>query len=264
MKLFNFDIFKSKKSEPDIQENDTFKRERTSLDNCMSSMPYINSAILERGSNGYLNYGLFKVKGIDHNGKSVSFEINSISEESARQQVISGGLSEPITVTPIEFRPPTVQQLEYALDLGITMPEDVCHEDVSCLINRVNEDDEKSPPIPLAIYADRKGAHFSAWIGEKAFFNMLFMKLEHRDRLAFFAYCVYCYLYSKDIGNLDDSDECGLFYEFADSYSADVMVNSSLNKMEGASLIAFGNYDGKTGTAAYIVAAKFFLERTSN
>lgn len=247
MKLFNF-----KKNEQE--------RERSSLNNCKSSMPYINSAIFERGSNGYLNYGLFEIKGTDSDGKNVSFKINSINEESARQQVLSSGLSDPVTVTPVEFKKPTAQQIEYALDLGITIPEDVCHEDLSCLINRVNEDDEKSPPVPLAIYADRKGAHFSAWIGNKTFMNLLFLKLEHRDRLAFFAYCVYCYLFSKPVGNLDESEDADMFYNFADEYSADVMLNSSLNKMEGSSLIEFGTYDGKTSTAAYIVAAKYFLE----
>ena len=252
MKLFNF---KSKKNEPDNKNAEAFKRERMKLSDCTSTMPFINSEIFERGSNGYLNYGLYEVK-----GGSVKYKINAINETAARQHVLCSGFAGECEVTPIEFKTPTVQQLEYALDLGITIPEDVCHEDVSCLINRVNEDDEKSPPLNLAVYADRKGAQFSAWIGEKAFLNMLFMKLEHRDKLAFFAYCVYCYLYSKAVENLDDSDEAALFYNFADEYSADAILNSSLNKMEGASLIGFGTYEGKTSSAAYIVAAKFFLE----
>lgn len=258
MKFFKFFHFNKNQSEKD--NNEKFKRERTSLEDCISNMPYINSTIFERSSNGYLNYGLFEIKGTDKDGNVISFKTNSINEESARQQAVSGGVSEPITVKPIDFKVPTTQQLEYALDLGITMPEDVCYEDVSCLINRVNEDDEKSPPVSLAIYADRKGAQFSAWIGEKAFFNMLFMKLNHCDRLTFFAYCVYCYLYSKPVGNLDESEDVELFYKFADDYAADVMVNSSLNKMEGESLIEFGRYEGKTSTSAYIVAAKFFLD----
>jgi|GEM_PF-3599866 hypothetical protein len=260
MKLFNF---KNKKNQPDNESNETFKRERTKLSDCESNMPCINSEIFERGSNGYLNYGLYEVTGKSTDGKPIKFKINSINETSAREHVISGGLSEEFSVIPIEFKTPTAQQLEYALDLGITIPVDCCHEDISCLINRVNEDDEKSPPVPLAVYADRKGAQFSAWVGEKAFMNMLFLKLEQRDRLAFFAYCVYCYLYSKSVANLDDSDDAELFYNFADSFSADVMLNSSLNRMEGASLIEFGTYEGKTGTAAYILAAKYFLEHNS-
>ena len=252
MKLFNF---KNKKSEPDNENTEPFKRERMKLSDCTSTMPFINSAIFERGSNGYLNYGLYEVK-----GENQKFKINSINEATAHQHMLCSGFGEECTITPIEFKTPTVQQLEYALDLGITIPEDVCHEDVSCLINRVNEDDEKSPALNLAVYADRKGAQFSAWIGEKAFLNMLFLKLEHRDKLAFFAYCVYCYLYSKAVENLDESDDAALFYNFADAYSADVILNSSLNKMEGASLIGFGTYEGKTSSAAYIVAAKFFLE----
>ena len=257
MKLFNF---KNRKNHPDTESNVTFKRERTKLSDCKSNMPCINSEIFERGSNGYLNYGLYEITGNDANGNPVKFRINSINETSARQHAISGGFGEEFTVTPVEFKTPTAQQSEYALDLGITIPEDVSHEDVSCLINRVNEDDEKSPPVPLAVYADRKGAQFSAWIGEKAFMNMLFSKLEHCDRLAFFAYCVYCYLYSKPVENLDDSEDAELFYNFADMYSADGMLNSSLNRMEGASLTEFGTYEGKTGTAAYILAAKYFLE----
>ena len=256
MKLFNFI---NKKNQPDNEDNETYKRERAKLSDCESNMPCINSEIFERGSNGYLNYGLYEITGNDVNGNPVKFRINSINETGARQHV-TGGLGEQFTVTPLDFKTPTAQQLEYALDLGITIPECVSHEDISCLINRVNEDDEKSPPVQLAIYADRKGAQFSAWIGEKAFMNMLFAKLEHRDRLAFFSYCVYCYLYSKPVGNLDDADDAELFYNFADMYSADGMLTSSLNRMEGASLIEFGTYEGKTGTAAYILAAKYFLE----
>ena len=253
-----FDIFKSiKKDNGQISDDKSLNENTTEF---KPSLPYINANIFDRGLNGYLNYSLYLVSGFDLNDKKTIVKINSISTEGARQQALSSGLKEPLEIIMIEFKAPTEQQIEYALDLGITIPERACHEDVSCMINRVIEDDEKSPPVSLAIYADRKGAQFSAWIGKKAFFNMIYTKLEHRDRLAFFAYCVYCYLYSKTVENLDESTDAELFYEFADKFSADASIKSSLNKLEGAALIEFGTYKGKTGTTAYVVAAKFFLE----
>ncbi|MCL2517093.1 MAG: hypothetical protein FWF15_00890 [Oscillospiraceae bacterium] len=253
MKIFK--MFKSQKKDSKQISDDN------NLSN--SSLPYINANIFNRGMNGYLNYGLYLVSGFDSNDKKVTIKINSTSNEGARQQALGSGIKEhSLEITMTEFKTPTEQQIEYALDLGITIPDRACHEDVSCMINRVTEDDEKSPPVPLAIYADRKGAQFSAWIGEKAFFNMMYIKLEHRDRLAFFAYCVYCYLYSKTVENLDESPDAELFYAFADKFSADASINASLNKLEGAALIEFGTYEGKTGTAAYVVAAKFFLENS--
>jgi len=264
MKIFDslYKYFKKKTGKLNFsgEKHNRISKPRKSLKECESNLPYINAEIFERGLNGYLNYGLYNVTGEDSSGATVSVKINSINEASAYQQALNSGINEPLKVTAEEFKTPTEQQIEYALDLGITLPDDACHEDVSCLINRVTEDDERSPEEALAIYADRKGSQFSAWIGEKAFFNLLFMKLAHRDKLAFFIYCVYCYLHSKHVGNLDDSTDAELFYKFADQYSADKIVNSSLNKFEGESLIGFGSYEGKTGTSAYIVAAKFLLD----
>lgn len=224
---------------------------------------HINANIFSRGLNGYLNYCCYQISGMRMTSKGPKkfiSRVNTLNEASAKEMALSSGLSEPISITVSKFKEPTPQQLEYAYDLGIDIPENACSEDVSCMICRITESDEKTPSMPLAVYADRKGAQFSAFIGEKAFLNMLFLRLEQRDKFAFFAYCVYCYLVSKSLGDLDASPLADMFYRYADINTGRPEIVASINKYNGSSLVEFGTYGGRTRTAAYTSAAQFVVK----
>lgn len=221
-------------------------------------LPYIASGIFSRAPSGYLNYCTFSVLGTDSAGRRRRLKIDTLSESAAREIAAGCGISEPEAVL-CEPRTPTPDQLEYALDLGITVPDGACEEDVSCMISRVTDDDANIPSTDAAVYADHKGLHFSAWIGERAFYNMLYSKLGRRDKLTFFAYAVCCYLTSRAPGNPDADENAERFERFADEFISDEAVVSSAESYGGEELIAFGTYGGRTRTAAYSAAARYVL-----
>lgn len=231
---------------------------KTSLENCrsLSSMPCITADIFDRGENGYLNYARYEISGSGESGPQTTL-INARSESEALENATSSGIKEPLTAVRRPHSEPLAKQVEYARDLGITLPPGLCEEDLISMINRVVEDDNDSPSTGLALYADKRGVLFSAWIGQRAFYNMMFAMLGARDRLAFFVYCVWCYLYSKPISDLDASDAAAECYRFADTYEQDKQINASISRYDGSSLIEFGRYSGKTRTAAFTAAVNF-------
>ena len=96
--------------------------------------------------------------------------------------------------------------------------------DVSCMLARVAEGDESIPTHDAAVYADHKGMHFSAWIGERAFYNQLWNRLGARDKLTFFCYAVKCHLTARRPCNPESDPDIGCFEAFADRYIHDRSV----------------------------------------
>ena len=218
-------------------------------------MPYIPSAMFDRGLNGYLNYCRYRVTGHDGSGMR-TLSIDAATEDTAAAMALSSGLSSPLTIVPCPHKTPGALQLEYARDLGITLPEDVCAEDAACLIARAVEDDTSVPSKGIAQYADRHGVRFSAWIGMCAFLNLLWRSLSMHDRLYLFVYSVSCYLDSRPLEDPDDHDPAG-YARFADEFIDNAEVVRNLERSEGESLLGFDAYTAKTYTAAFTAAVGF-------
>ncbi|NLE12111.1 MAG: hypothetical protein GX628_00375 [Clostridiales bacterium] len=222
------------------------------------NLPYIEAGIFSRAPLGKINYCTFQASGKDEEGKARRLRIDTVSEQAAYEQAIQSGITDPVlTLRPP--RKPTGEQLDYAGDLGITVPADACEEDVSCMLARVAEGDESIPTHDAAVYADHKGMHFSAWIGERAFYNQLWNRLGARDKLTFFCYAVKCHLTARRPGNPESDPDIGCFEAFADRYIHDRSVTDSLAGYDGEDLIEFGTYGGRTNTAAYAAAAREFV-----
>jgi len=221
-------------------------------------LPYIPAGIFDRGMNGYLNYCRFEVTGRDGDApKGIrTLRIDAVSEAAAIAAAHGSGLGEPYEVKACLHTMPSAVQREYARDLGITLPEDVCGEDAACLIARAVEDDSEVPSTGLALYADRHGVRFSAWIGKKAFCNLLWRSLDAHDRLCLFVYCVDCYLNSRPLEDPDASDSAG-YAKFADEYIENAEVMRTLERMEGEGLLGLDAYSAKTYTAAFTAAVGF-------
>ncbi len=224
--------------------------------NGASELPYIPAAIFDRGENGYLNYCRFEVTGRQASGTHRTLRVDAISEEAALVTARDSGLSEPFEVKRCLHNLPSGMQKEYARDLGITLPEDVCAEDVACLIARAVEDDSGVPSSGLALYADRHGVRFSAWVGIRAFYNLLWQSLALHDRLCLFVYCVKCYLESSTVGDPDESDPAE-YSRFADEALDNPEVVRAIDHTVGESLLGFDSYSAKTNTAAFTAAVAF-------
>lgn len=119
-------------------------------------------------SGGYINYATYQVTGINPATKRKNKRIyDCTDEQKAIEQAMSEGLAEPFEVILLPSREPTDRQLNYAKDLEIILPVDVCFEDVSALISRVVDDDEEPVPEKLAKAAHAFGWHMSRYIGKK-------------------------------------------------------------------------------------------------
>ena len=121
-------------------------------------------------SGGYVNYNKYQLHGINpKTGRKNKFECNAFSEEDAIALAKEKkGLVEPFEVSIIPHDPPTESQIAYADDLEILRPDDCCKEDMSALISRVMQDDEKPASESMVKLAKSRKLMFSRFIGERA------------------------------------------------------------------------------------------------
>lgn len=140
---------------------------------------------------------------------------NEITEKS--------GFLAPYTVSldleSLTERPPSQKQLDYAKDLGISIPLDCSFADLSCLISKfTNEDTNDLISNELMTFAALHGVCISPYAGSLSGICTTMNSLEYHDFLAFLAYLIYCVVSSQPVGNLDESKHKTVFYKFADSY----------------------------------------------
>ena len=137
-----------------------------------------------------------------------SFEITGKGKESGRKRnrIYSAGdenearlladndgtLVEEITELPPE--PPTERQLEYATDLGISIPQNAAKSDLSDLIS-LKVDKDKPSTTRHREFANRFGVVTTQYIGKKALFDRIQSALVAPGRevelLSWFVYRVY-------------------------------------------------------------------------
>ena len=124
-------------------------------------------------SGGYMNYARYKVSGMNPktNRKKTVF-CDGDSEEEAIEFAAQSGLDKPYDISVVPFDPPSDSQIQYAKDLGITIPEGACLMDVSALICRVKDDDETAPDEWTTKNAIKQGVRFSRYIGKRALLNL--------------------------------------------------------------------------------------------
>lgn len=124
-------------------------------------------------SGGYINYGIFRVRGINpKTNRKNTRTYKETKEEYALAHAKIDGLIDPFEITVIPAPPPTEAQLAYAHDLGATIPCDACKVDLSAIISRITNDDEEPADSHLAKWANIYGLKFSRYHGKKAIMEM--------------------------------------------------------------------------------------------
>ncbi len=120
-------------------------------------------------SGGFINYARYQVVGINPKTNRKNKRVYEEPTESwAILRAKQNGLIEPFEVVAIPSAEPTERQLDYAKDLGITVPEGACKHDVSALISRVTNEDEQPADESIAMVANRFKIKLSRYSGNKA------------------------------------------------------------------------------------------------
>ena len=120
-------------------------------------------------SGGYVNFAKYQVYGMNPStGRKNKRVYEAFTEEEATEKAKEVGLVEPFEILVIASREPTERQLSYALDLGLSVPDDACFYDVSAMISRATDDDLEMADGYLLKLANRRHVKVSRYIGKKA------------------------------------------------------------------------------------------------
>lgn len=182
-------------------------------------------------SGGYLNWAEFKVIGINPKTNRKNTRSIKAVDQDAAIMVAEKELLSPSISAIIPHTAPTCLDLEEAHDLGITVPDNACSTDISCMMDRVYNYDEvvsekwisddtkllEVIPSPasderLAKFAHNKGIRFSMYIREENLISSLFYELNDYDRAAFAAFYI---LRSINHEFVDNYGELNKFAEYA-------------------------------------------------
>lgn len=139
-------------------------------------LPSIPIAVLDgyiSPSGGFVNYARFQVIGINPSTKRKNKRIYEVRfEEDARKCAENEGLIEPFEITVLPSVSPSERQLEYAKVLEACIPDGACSLDVSAIISRITDKDEKPVSTKLACHAQKYGLKFSRYHGRTAILNI--------------------------------------------------------------------------------------------
>lgn len=95
-------------------------------------------------SGGFVNYACFDMIGKNPETKRKNKRyIEAKNEAEACKKMEEKGFIGPFEITVRPMEPPTERQLDYAKSLGAVIPEGACKRDVSAIITRITEDDER-------------------------------------------------------------------------------------------------------------------------
>lgn len=209
-----------------------------------------------------MNYKHYKCKAIySKTNRKRTVTIDAFGIEDVNSQLTQQGFLEPFEIERIEFPVVTAAQRDV---LGRISYTDVCQYDASALIDKKFKHD--SIPNPeLLDYATSQKIKLSYYIGKKALYDLLFNRLELREKIAFFIFCIYRYTTDDRQGNLSKCSHRDLFYKFADENISNAQFIKSMNTYNGTELRFFGTMTvdgvGLTGgskrTIAYKTATEF-------
>lgn len=196
------------------------------------------------------------------------------NEEEARQLAEADGtLVEEITEIPPD--PPTERQLDYAKDLGISIPSNATKDDLSDLIS-LKVDRDKPATERHKKFARMYGLGFTDYIGKKALFSRIQAALvapgREKELLSWFTFRVYREL----AGGSDNAPISGpddpIIEEIAEELVNDEKIIKSVRRYEGNDLIWFGEWTSPDGyvhtggsnrTAAYKQISSLLKQRAS-
>jgi hypothetical protein len=92
------------------------------------------------------------------------------------------------------------------------------------------ENKDVSPSQSFFQFATDMHIPVSYYLGTEDAYRIVYDHLNLRDRIAFFAFCIYRSIKNIDNENLNASDHKAVFYEFADSMLEDESFMKSMSK----------------------------------
>lgn len=152
---------------------------------------------------------------------------------------------------------PTEKQLDYIRSLGITLPEGVTKNDVSCIIAKASG--EEAPGLPgtdIVQFALNRKIEFSPYTTKNRFIGAILSSQDKLFNFSFYAYAVYCSLNSVTLGNMDTCSVSHLFTEYAETIKNDERTTSSILSRPYSDY-----YTPNKSTIAFKSAQEFFMQK---
>jgi hypothetical protein len=195
------------------------------------------------------------------------------NEEAAQRLAEADGTSiEKIMELPPE--PPSERQLEYASDLGISIPTGATKNDLCDLISMKLAKDKPATERHRS-FARRYGLEVSNYIGKRALFDQIQAALiatgKERDLVSWFTYRVYRELV-KGVDNAPvEGPDDPIIQEVTSHLESDEAIIKSVRRYTGRELIWFGEWTSPDGfvqtggsnrTYAYKKASSLLRKKT--
>ncbi|MDF2878351.1 MAG: hypothetical protein K0S30_1447 [Clostridia bacterium] len=169
----------------------------------------------------------------------------------------------------VYLQAPSKKQLDYAVSLGIHIPEKATKSDMQALIDRALDEDRQASES-LRAYAEAKGVKFSVLTGNRYLHNLIFDTLDTMEKAAFFSFCVYKFHFAEVQENWYEHHYKKVFESFGRTYEKDFYFTTSMEEYLGEELITFGKskkiredgteqivYGGSIHTTAYKLAYNY-------
>lgn len=182
-------------------------------------------------SGGYVNYGHYVIVGknkVTNRKNTKHYLVRDV--ESAMECAKIEGLSEPFDIKIEKMRQPTEKQLEYAKTLKAKYQKDVCLEDMSCIIDRIVDEDEIPPNDSITQYAHEMGVNFSKYIGEKALYNVIINSLNEKELMLFYVYIIFLDIFGGIIGDVRNDKNYNQFVQISHELCKDEKFLKSLKE----------------------------------
>lgn len=216
-----------------------------------------------------MNYNLYSAKAIfaETNRKRTK-KIEAFNKKDVIDIMHNQGFIGDVEVTQIPFPEATEAQKNACRIHNEILYPDMCKYDYSYYISRL-EDNDSIPNPDLIYFATNHKIKFSYYIGKKALYNRIYEQLDLKDKIAFFAFCVYRFNSIDRNGNLDKSIHKDAFYELAKNKINNKTFITSIKRYKGEQLRFFGKIQvngyettgGSKTTSAYKETYAFLQER---
>ena len=165
-----------------------------------------------------MNYKKYIVKGLNpETNRKNTVKIDVPNSRDVRMEVLKlGKIIEPFEIEQVPFAEPTKEQINYAGELKLKIPDGACSEEVSDIISR-KVNDYKKAPKELMQFAESRGVCHSQHISEEELIGKIICTFSEIDELAFYCLQVFRRISGEKSWNLDESPHRSAFYSFAES-----------------------------------------------
>lgn len=164
-------------------------------------------------------------------GRTRTFELQTTAD---LETEVSPDYERPLEVEILPSIPPTDPQISLAKKHRIPIPNDATICDLTALIsNQLDYGGSQPQNCDLLRYALRHNLCESSYACKWQLFNRIFNKLKGKDRIAFFALCIYRYCSDDLRADLDNHPHRLIFYAIAEHLSDDPKFAKSFEHYKG-------------------------------